>query len=195
MTVINTLISKIILPVTFLTLIINIVSNVSENIKISKIPELIQKFSINFLKCTLAIFIAILSFEGTLAANVDGFTAKTTKAIVSTAIPVVGKALSDAADSVVGAASITKNAVGVLGIIIVFVIAILPLIKIFTLMLVFEIVGGLLEPISDKRISNCISMTSDSIKMLLALLSITSVLFILAISMMIKISNFSIMYS
>ena len=192
---INVLISKILLPVTFLPLIMNVIGNISENIKFSKLPKVIQKISLTFLKCTLAIFIGILSIEGTLAANVDGFTAKTTKAIVSTTIPVVGKALSDAADSVIGATSITKNAIGVLGIIVIFIIAIEPLLKLFVLMIAFDIAGGLMEPFADKRISNCMSLTSNSIKMLLALLAVISIMFILAISMMIKISNFSLMYS
>lgn len=192
---INILISKILFPITFLSLVMSIVGNISESIKFSKLPQTIQKFSLSFLKCTLALFIGILSIEGTLAANVDGFTVKTTKAIVSTTIPVVGKALSDATDSVIGAASITKNAIGILGIIVIFIIAIEPLLKLFTLMIVFDIASGLIEPIADKRISTCMSLTSNSIKMLLGLLSVVSILFILSISMMIKISNFSIMYS
>ena len=191
---INTIINSFMLPLIFISLVINIVSNISENIKISKLPEMIQKYSINFLKCSLAVFIAVLSIEGTLSANVDGFTAKTTKAIVSTTIPVVGKALSDAADSVIGAASITKNAIGVIGIIVVVAVVIQPITKIFSLMLIFNISSALIEPVADKRISNCMTVTGDAIKNLFALVSTVSIIFILAISLMIKISNFSIMY-
>lgn len=193
-TIINSVVANFILPLIFISLVINIVSNVSENIKISKLPEMIQRYSINFLKCALAIFIAVLSIEGTLSANVDGFTAKTTKAIVSTTIPVVGKALSDAADSVIGAASITKNAIGIIGILVVFAIVIQPIVKVFSLMLIFNVASALIEPIADKRISNCMSVTGDAIKNLFALVSTISIIFILAISLMLKVSNFSIMY-
>lgn len=193
-TLINSVVTNFILPLIFISLVINIVSNISENIKVSKLPEIIQKYSINFLKCVLAIFIAVLSIEGSLSANVDGFTAKTTKAIVSTTIPVVGKALSDAADSVIGAASITKNAIGIIGMFVVIAIIIEPIIKIFSLMLIFNISAALIEPISDKRISNCMSVTGEAVKNLFALVSTVSIVFVLAISLMIKISNFSIMY-
>lgn len=192
--IINSLVANLILPLIFISLVINIVSNVSENIKVSKLPEIIQKYSINFLKCALAIFIAVLSIEGTLSANVDGFTAKTTKAIVSTTVPVVGKALSDAAESVIGAASITKNAIGIIGILVIVAVVIQPIIKIFSLMLIFNVVSALIEPVADKRISNCMSVTGDAIKNLFALVSTVSIIFILAISLMLKISNFSIMY-
>ena len=63
------------------------------------------------LELLLIIFVGILSLEGTLAANVDGIVAKTTKSIVSTTVPVVGKLIGDAADSVIGATAITKNAI------------------------------------------------------------------------------------
>lgn len=194
-TIINSVVANFILPLIFISLVINIVSNISENVKVSKLPEMIQKYSINFLKCILAIFIAVLSIEGTLSANVDGFTTKTTKAIVSTTIPVVGKALSDAADSVIGAASITKNAIGIVGILVVIAIIIQPVVKVFSLMLIFNVASALIEPIADKRISNCMSVTGDAIKNLFALVSTISIIFVLAISLMLKVSNFSIMYS
>ncbi len=193
-TIINSVVTNFILPLVFISLVINIVSNISENINVSKLPEMIQKYSINFLKCILAIFIAVLSIEGTLSANVDGFTAKTTKAIVSTTIPVVGKALSDAAESVIGAASITKNAIGIVGILVVLAVVIQPIIKIFSLMLIFNITSALIEPVADKRISNCMSVTGEAVKNLFALVSTVSIIFVLAISLMLKISNFSIMY-
>ena len=54
----------------------------------------------------------MLSIEGTLTSSVDGITAKTTKAVVTSAIPVVGKILGETVDAVLGSANILKNAVG-----------------------------------------------------------------------------------
>ena len=48
-----------------------------------------------------------------------GITAKTTKAAVSNFIPVVGKILGDAVDTVIGCSNILKNAVGIVGVIII----------------------------------------------------------------------------
>ena len=41
----------------------------------------------------LTIFVGLISVEGSLSSSVDGITAKTTKAAVSSFIPVVGKIL------------------------------------------------------------------------------------------------------
>lgn len=54
----------------------------------------------------------VLSLEGTLTSSVDGLTAKTTKAVVTSAIPVVGKLLGETVDAILGCSNILKNAVG-----------------------------------------------------------------------------------
>lgn len=192
--VINILVSSIILPIIFISTMMNLISNISENIDVSKIPKLLQKTCVWCLEFILIIFVGILSLEGTLAANVDGITAKTTKTIVSTVIPVVGKALSEATDSVIGAASITKNAIGIIGIIVIVGIVAVPLIKVFVMMLVYNISSALIQPIVDKRISNCMTSLGDSIKIIFGLMATVSMLFIISTTIIIKVGNFSLMY-
>ena len=77
----------------------------------------------------MTLFVTVLSLEGSITETVDGVTAKTTKAAVSTVIPVVGKILGDATDSVIGCAGIIKNSIGVVGIIVVAGICLNPIIK------------------------------------------------------------------
>lgn len=192
--IINTLVSNFILPIIFISTMINLVSNISEHIEVSKIPKLLQKASVWCLEFILIIFIGILSLEGTLAANVDGLTAKTTKTVVSTVIPVIGKALSDATDSILGATSIIKNAVGIVGVIVIIGISLIPIIKVLVMMIVFNISSALIEPIVDKRISKCMSGIGESIKIVFALMTTICTLFIIATTIMIKVGNFSIMY-
>ncbi|MCI9365680.1 MAG: hypothetical protein HFJ54_03580 [Clostridia bacterium] len=54
----------------------------------------------------------VLSLEGSLTSSVDGITIKTTKAVVTSTIPVVGKVLGETVDAVLGCSNILKNAVG-----------------------------------------------------------------------------------
>lgn len=190
----NTLITKIILPIIFISMVINIIGNISENIDVSKLPSILQKTSVWTVNFILGIFIGILSLEGTLAANVDGLTAKTAKTVVSTVIPVVGKALSDATDSIIGAASITKNALGIVGVIAIVGIVCVPIIKALVMMFIYNISAALVEPLVDKRMSKCIADAGNAIKIIFALMSTVSILFIISITLMIKVGNFTIMY-
>lgn len=192
--VINVIVSKIILPVLLISTMIGLISHVSENIDISKLPKFLQKTCMWGLELMIVIFVGVLSLEGTLASNVDGITVKGTKTVVSTIIPVVGKAISDATDSILGAASITKNAIGVLGVLVMAGIALGPLIKVLVMMMIFNLESALMEPIVDKRITNCMTEIGNSIKMVLAVLASVSFLFIVATTLMIKMGNFTLMY-
>ena len=92
-------------------------------------------------RISLTIFVAIVSLEGNLSSSVDGITAKTTKAVVSSAIPIVGKILGDAVDSVLGCGIILKNAVGIVGVIIIVGICIVPILKLLLAMISYKVLA------------------------------------------------------
>lgn len=100
--IISSLVSNIIIPIIFISTIINIVSNISPQVNLAKLSSFLRKTSVLIIEITLTIFIGVLSLEGSLASSVDGITAKTAKTVVSTAVPVAGKLLGDAVDSVIG---------------------------------------------------------------------------------------------
>ena len=81
-----------------------------------------------------------------------GVTAKTTKAAVSNFIPVVGKILGDAVDTVMGCSIILKNALGVVGVIIIIGICVVPIFKLITLMTMYYLGSALCQPIADAKI-------------------------------------------
>lgn len=189
---INVIVANVILPIIFISTMMNLIGNISENIKVSKIPKLLQKTCLWCLEFILIIFIGILSIEGTLGANVDGVTAKAAKSIVSTVIPVVGKALSDATDSILGATLITRNAVGIIGMIAIISIVLNPLISALIMMITYNVASALIEPIVDSRISKCMSGMGDSIKIVFALMATVCMLFIISTTIMIKLGNFSV---
>jgi stage III sporulation protein AE len=192
--IIESILSNVIIPIIFISTIIIAVGNISNGVQLGKLGDLLKKTSIWAMGIILTIFIGILSLEGTLASSIDGITAKTAKATISTAIPVVGKILGDAVDSVLGGSVIVKNAVGLLGIVVILGIALVPIIKTAILMIVFNITSVIIEPISDSRITKCMSGVGDSIKVLFGIMVTVTFLFIIAITLIIKISNFTIMY-
>jgi stage III sporulation protein AE len=192
--IIASVLSNVIIPIIFISTIIIAVGNISSGVQLGKLGDLLKKTSIWVMGIILTIFIGLLSLEGTLSSSIDGITAKTAKATISAAIPVVGKLLGDAVDSVLGGSVIVKNAVGLLGIVVILGIALAPIIKVAILMIVFNLTAVIIEPISDGRITKCMSGVGDSIKVLFGIMVTVTFLFIIAITLVIKISNFSIMY-
>ena len=192
--IISILISNLVIPVILISTILNLISNISSQVNIEKISKFFKKSVMYILEFSMIIFLGILSLEGSLASNVDGITAKVAKTAVSNVVPVVGKLISDATDSVIGGISITKNAVGVIGILVITLIVIGPIIKSLVLMMVFNLSAAVCDTIADSRISKCMSVAADSIKLIFGIMIMVLFLFIIAITLMIKMSNFSLMY-
>ena len=71
----------------------------------------------------------------------DGITAKTAKTVVSSAIPVVGKILGDAVDTVLGCGIVLKNAVGIVGVVIIIGICLGPILKLALTMISYKILA------------------------------------------------------
>lgn len=85
------LIKGLIIPVISIITVLAIVSKISNKIQITKLSNLMKSGIVWFLGIALTLFIGVLSLEGSLTSSVDGITAKTTKAAVSSLIPVVRK--------------------------------------------------------------------------------------------------------
>ena len=119
MNFIGNFITNFILPLVIIGTTLAIVSKISNKVKIDKLAKTMKTVGVWILGVIMTLFVTVLSLEGSITETVDGVTAKTAKAAVSTVIPVVGKILGDATDAVIGCAGILKNAVGFLGIFII----------------------------------------------------------------------------
>lgn len=191
---IGNIINLIILPIITVTMILNIASNLSDKIQIGNLANFFKSSVTWFLGFVITIFVGLLSLEGTLTSSVDGLTIKGIKSAASTFIPVVGKALGDSVDTVLGATSIIKNSIGFVGIIIVIAICILPIIKLTILSVMYSLVAAISEPLADKKIVNIINQMAGVFKILLGVMFFIAVLLIIGIALTLKISNASLMY-
>lgn len=193
-TFIGNIITTFLLPLILIGTALSIVSKVSNKVQIDKLAKYFKTSVVWVLGIVLTIFVGVLSLEGSLTSSVDGITAKTAKAAVSNFIPVVGKILGDAVDTVIGCSNILKNAVGIVGVIVVIGICILPIIKLAILTITYYIAGALCQPIADDKIVSLLSGMGDTFKVLLAMLISVSVMLIIGITLVIKISNSGLMY-
>lgn len=188
------IIANVLIPVVLIIVVFSIISKISERIQIEKISKFLKSSVVWFLGIVLTIFVGVVSLEGTLSSSVDGITAKTAKAAVSSVIPVVGKVLGDVVDSVLGCGVILKNAVGFIGVIVIIGICIMPIIKIGTLSVIYSLASAIVQPVADEKIVKLLDEMSGVFKLLLAILCSLSVILIIGITMVVRISNSGMMY-
>lgn len=191
---IGNIINIIILPLLTISMVLGIASNISDKIQIGNLANFLKSGIVWFLGLVITIFVGVVSLEGTLTSSVDGITIKGIKAVSSTFIPVVGKALGDSVDIVLGATSLIKNSIGFVGIIIVVLICLLPIMKLTILTILYSFTGAISEPLADKRIVNMINQMAGIFKILLGIMFFIAVLLIVGIALTLKISNATLMY-
>lgn len=83
------IIKAIILPVISLIIALIIVSKISDRVQIQNLSKFMKTSIVWLLGIILTVFVGVLSLEGNLTSAIDGVTAKTAKAAVSSLIPVV----------------------------------------------------------------------------------------------------------
>lgn len=191
---ISNMLSIFIIPLILVGTVLGVLSNISDKIQIGKLAKYFKTSIIWILGVVLTLFVGILSLEGTLSSSIDGITAKTAKAAVSSLIPVVGKILGDSIDTVLGSAVILKNAVGVVGIVVLLCICVVPVLKLTLLSVTYSVTSALCEPIADKKIVKLLEQFADTFKILLGIVCVVAAMFLIGVALVVKMSNSGIMY-
>lgn len=189
----GTIISKVIFPLLFLSAVLAIVSTFSDKYKVTQLANLLRNFSLGLLGIFLTVFLGIISVQGATSAVADGITIRTAKYVTSNFVPVVGRMFSDATDTVLGASLLVKNAVGVVGVIILIFLCAFPAIKIFTLSLVFNLSSAIMQPLGNSPIISCLSTIGKNLIFVFAALATVCLMFFLAITIIITAANISVM--
>lgn len=85
------IIKNLIIPIISIITVLVIISKITNRVQINKLSGFFKSSIVWFLGVVLTLFIGVLSLEGSLTSSIDGVTAKTTKAAVSSLIPIVRK--------------------------------------------------------------------------------------------------------
>jgi stage III sporulation protein AE len=188
-----TVIRNFFIPLIFFITVLNIVNNISDKVQLTQLSGFLKQISAWGIGLILTVFVAISSIQGSMGAVVDGVTSKTAKFALGTFIPVVGKYLADAADTVVGCTLVIKNASGLIAMLGIIVICLAPLVKILALVILYRLASAFVEPIADKKITNCLNDMAGSLTYMLGITAAVAFMFLLAITVVISTTNISAM--
>ena len=131
-----------------------------------------------------------MAIQGITAGSVDGISFRTAKYAIKNSIPLLGSYLSDGLNLIIASSVLIKNAVGAGGLILMFATIIVPVLNLIVFMLSLKLVSAILEPITDARISNFISMLAKSISLLIVLILGCAFMYLLLTGMIMCTANF-----
>ncbi len=186
-------IDRFMLPVVFWISILSVVNNLSDRFHVSKLIDFSKQTITWVLAGMVTFFVAVMNLTGITSSAVDGVAIRSMKYAVGRFVPVVGGILTDSVDTVITSTIVVKNAMGVLGVIVMILICASPIIKLAVSMIMFKIAAGVIEPIADKRIVGIVSNIASGISLLFIMVFSVTVMFIISITTVIGFSNITAM--
>ncbi len=160
---------------------INIVSAVTTSeIKLEKIGQSIKKITTWSMGLVMSVLLGVLTINSLVGSGVDTMTAKTTKFLIGSFVPVVGSAISDAYMATRGYIGVVKSALGAFGIIVVVVIFLPILIRVVVWYITLNIASYISDILGSNKLSLMLSGFSAVVGIMLSLLLCLAILMVVS---------------
>ncbi len=172
---------RFLLPVINVYIMVQVLGSLTGEDFLSEFAGLLQKIVSWILRTLLAGIIGINVVQGLLAPAVDTLR-RSALTRTAEALPWVGNAVGGAAEVVLGTAVLIKNGIGMAGAIITVLICAVPVLRMLILAFLYRLAAALVQPVSDKRITGCISSVSEGYELLVRVIFTAGVLFLLTIA-------------
>lgn len=171
---------KVLMPMIKIYVIINIVDCMAKERVLEKMSELIKKIIKYLMKISICAVTGVNILEGMILPSVDSQAVSTVNKATSVIPGVSG--LNSLSSIAVGAGMLIKNTIGGAALIVIVIIALIPATKTGITSLVYQMLAGVLEPITDKRIVNCISFVGQGMELIMKVVVTSAILFIITIA-------------
>lgn len=189
---ISNIVFLFVFPLIFFSAVLDITSALSPRYKLTKLAGLLRTAGVSVLGISLSGFIGVIAVQGAGKGIADGIALRTIKFSIGTFVPVVGKAISDAAETVASASLLVKNAVGIAGLIIIALIALFPALKILALSFIYNGSAALMQPLGDNPMISTLGAISKSMVLVFASVAAVALMFFIAISILLASANLAV---
>lgn len=179
--VVEVLILRFLFPIINIYMMIQVLNYLVGEEYLSQFGELLKKLVSWILKILLACVIGFNVIQGMLAPALDALK-RSALTKTAEAIPGIGNTIGSVADVVLGTAVLIKNGIGMAGAAMLVAICAAPILQMLILTLMYKLTAALVQPVSDKRITGCISSVSEGYELLVMVVFTTGVLFLLTIA-------------
>lgn len=190
---VGTLISTIVFPLLFFSALLHLVSSLSDKYKLTQLGNLLRGIGMGVLGVLLTVFLGVISVQGITSSITDGVAIRTAKYVTGNFVPVVGKMFADATDTVISASLLVKNSIGLAGVIIILFLCAFPAIKILILALIYNVAAAVMQPLGDSPIVTCLQTIGKTMLFVFAALAAVSLMFFLAITIILSAANITVM--
>ena len=176
-------------PIIHLFILILFLNHLFDEDKLSKLAEFIEIGVGLLLKGAFGIVLGLSVVQSLLAPAKDRLAGNMILSGIS-AIPGIGNVMGSAGEIILSCGMLIKNSVGVIGLIILFVMAIVPVLKIACFWIMYYLISILLQPVADARITECVSGVARGCDLYLKMIVYSMMLFFVLFSMITVATSF-----
>ena len=178
--VLQTVLTNWMVPGTYLYLALGIGSCATGEELLSRLAGMLKGVLSWSMKILVTVFTTYLSLTGVVSGTTDAAALKAAKVGMSTFVPVVGGALSDASEAVLVSAQLLKNAAGIYGILAVLVIFLHPFLRIGLHYLILKLTGAVCAVFGGREITRTVDAFASAMGLLLGMTACGCVLVLIS---------------
>ena len=172
----------VLLPAVQIYVILLFINQMMKEDYLSKMAELVKTAILWALKTMIALLFGMQAIQTMIAPTVDQMKTSVVNKAVSV-IPGIGNAYEMVAETVLGSALLLKNAVGIAGVVSLVFLCLIPVAKLVCGVLLYRTLGAVAQPVTDKRVAECIDSVAEGGELLLKIVLYAGILFIVSLAM------------
>lgn len=171
-----------VLPCIEVYVLMVLADHLSKESRLSRFAELTEMIVGWSLKAALAVVAGFHLIQGAISPAADLFrTTAVSKGLEM--VPGVGNLSGSVTDLVLGSAMLIKNGIGAAALTVLIFLCLIPLVKLGVIMAAYYLLAAVLQPVSDERITECLTGMGNGVRLLWKAVFTVLVLFLLTIAL------------
>ena len=180
---------KLLYPIFILVLILTILGHLTDTIKFDKINGFLMSTFKWTISIVFTLFTGFLSIQGISAGKFDSVSIKATKFAMKSYIPIIGSYVSDGMDFFVLGATLVKNSIGLVGVLILAGTILSPIIMIIIYKLALQLSSGVMQMTGNSKISDFLGSVSKILVLPIVLIVGIAFMYIITICLIMCTAN------
>lgn len=176
-----------VIPLTYAYLALSLSFAVFDNSVLKSCQRFSKWLATTFMTVFTILFSGYIGLTGIVTSGVDAVAAKTARTVISTALPVVGGIISDAAATVLSAAGMIKASAGALSMIAVAALCAEPFIILSVKVLLFRAAAAACDMVPNGKLSGFINDVGTALSMLLGLVGCCAIMLFISFTAAIRV--------
>ena len=174
--------SDVLLPLVKFCYALSFAGLISGSLKLGGLSAIIRKTSTFAITFVASVIGAVMAFQNVLSQSADNAASRIVKFSLGSFIPIVGSALSDTVKTLSSGLTRVKNSTGVLGIVLIILIALPPLIAVFLHKFSLGVAAAFSDMLGCEKETGFLSEVASLQNMIVAVICISALVFVFSVS-------------